>query len=321
MSTRVLLMITAVTFGLTACGWGPWSKDNDSKPYLDPIDEAKQTEQVYQNLRPSVADSGGFLGPKCDSVGFTALAVAFGGYKADLTKARDADGRWYRHWAKDCYPIDSKTSFSRDHALMLMQAWWSTKDRAEVELFINYIKAHGWRMGDGNPVTTSMVPLVPLLYRMRAKLGGVDEPVPADVQLRLTQIEQEQHERGSADGELGVLTGFEAHLQVLHIWLDGRVDGAINDINLAVLKKQADRQPQNYFFRAAAHLFSDGEQAAALQMIHDVFPRDRLPTSADWCEFLPVQRDDGPDWQPCPKDGRTHAGIELAETLGAIQGL
>jgi hypothetical protein len=102
-------------------------------------------------------------------------------------------------------------------------------------------------------------------------------------------------------------TGFKRHLAVIGTVRNGLVEGGINDNSLKiVLQKAHEAQPRNALYQAAYHLYNDGVQDDAYRALTDesLFPRDHLPTSANYATDYLFQRDDdtakgpGADWLP-----------------------
>lgn len=291
------ILITFISLNLSCQWFGP---NHDSKPPKVADHDIFHTEFLYQSLRPSVADQDGAFGPPCDSMLFTALAVAFGNYKVDLSKWLVEPGKYKRHPSNPCE--DSKSSSSKDGAYGRLHAYWSFKDEPWVKKAlldeISYLETHNWVLGEGDKAATDATILIPLYYKMKEKITG--EPS------RFTASEG---------------LGFRGHLAVLHIWLWGRITGSIPNAFLIALQNLADNQPNNAIFQAVYHLYKDGDQDIAIDLLTKRYPQNRLPTSADWCEFFIYQRDeDNKDWKPCPDEQQTHPAIELAEALGAVRG-
>jgi hypothetical protein len=305
---------------LSACGWGPWKKSHDDQPTKTPTENLADKRQAYLNLNVASGDEFGFVHSKCDSVGFTSLCKAGGGCaRANIFLAED-NGKWFRDAKKSCYPTDSATTISKDMLLMIMSYLWelSKTDQpaalSAVNRLINYGQSHNWLMGEPTDSADAvsrvlMSPgLVSLLKDMKGKIEGsahlvvASQPTVKDFSLA-----------GSLDDILAH-TGFTAHLDVLFVLLTGRVYGAISGVNLGALKRQAERQPENAFYQAALHRFTDGDQTVATELLDDpnVFPPDRLPGSKDHCTEFLYQRDSGgADWAPCPDEGGTFSGADF----------
>jgi hypothetical protein len=236
----------------------------------------------------------------CDSLLFSGLLAATSDVSIDLLAARDADGRWHRRPAKDCYPAHSKSSISRDMLLGVM-AWAWHKERLDVlEDLWDYGETHSWVMGEGDLTRTFFTPTMQtLLARQIHALGGSDYAV--------------RHLPILLDSNL---TGFQAHLSVIIVWLSGEAVGDISQSHLDLLSAQAARQPSNAFFSYLCAIYSHGNLSSTERTLMDtqLFPADRLPTSLDRKESWLWQRDAGDDWSPRPLiDGfsRHHGGDYL----------
>lgn len=221
----------------------------------------------------------------CDSLLFTSLLEASRDSDFDITQFRDAAGRWHRCPAKDCYPKKSKSTISRDMILGLM--WYAhIKQRQDiVDGLWDYAHKHLLKMGDGAASRIFMTPgLMSTLAELRFKLSGKSSlwrKVPAKIR--------------------SDLSGFEAHLAVLHLLLRKQLGCKVDK---KVFQAYAKRQTQNALFQYAAGHFA---QAAALLLSKRLFPHGRLPQSSDRHEGWLWQRDHGNDWQPS-HGHQTHTG-------------
>lgn len=272
--------------------------NNKAHEHVEDLDLLQAKRDFYLKEVPKVQGEAGFLSDDhCDSLLWTSLA-SVGGLDADVLAAREDNGQWHRRPQMDCYPDGSKSSISRDMLLGVM--WWALEfERKDVASgLISYGKAHNWFMGEGDPSRTFLTPaLQATLADITKKLGGADEVILRNYPQLWTEDQK----------------GFEAHLQVLHILLRGRVNDGIDDVMLKRLKEHVERNPLNPFFQFAAHLYTDGDQSEALSQLlkSSYFPDDRLPSSDDRCEEWLFQRDqDDKGWSPCG-EGRTHHGGDL----------
>ena len=302
-----ILMLLLLTFAVS-CG-------SHKKKDEDPVDEGMKTallarHDLYLSLQPTALDSHGYAHAKCDSVGFTSLCKAAGGCKDADIFASETEGRWYRSPEKDCFDLgESKSDFSKDMALMLFVYFYelSKTDGAKaaegITRFRTYVKANNYVMG--RPTDTaeglSRVVMSPTLIALMEKLYS-----------KLTLLPEEPAPTEVVDIIPVITDGFQAHLDILSIWLGGELNGKISDSDQYILTEQAKRQPFNALFLAVQHLYKDGDQTAALQLLSDevLFPADRLPGSQDRCEEYIYQRDRGDDWDPC-EEGKTHDGVDF----------
>lgn len=262
--------------------------------------------RTYLSLIPTVQGPSGFISTdRCDSLLLSSLLASVAPGIVDPRSAEDTvhPGRWYRRPVSipECYSTgESRSTISRDQLLGVLWWAWRTQRLDILQDLWRYGEERSWFMGDGrlDGADTQFGPLVGLLAREIFALGG------SDYAARLVPLPAET-EQGSV--------GFDAHLQVLEILLAGEIGGDISDSALERLREQVARQPRNPLYQYAAHRYTDGVQGAATALLSDpaLYPSDHLPTSADRCEEYLPQRDDGPDWQPCPAEGRTHSGVDF----------
>lgn len=291
-----MLRILIGTVLLSSCGL--WEKE-DNAPKEPTAQECLTKIQfvrdTYVSLLPGIADADGwFETDACDALLWNSLLAA-GGVDIDVTKARGSDGKWYRRPAKDCFATGgSKSEISRDMLLGLM--FYATYyGRLELlQSIYKYGSTNGWVMGEGDLTRTVFSPsLQATLADAIAYLGG----------------EQDLPESQFPQAWYAFNTGFRAHLDILHILLRGQVVGGISDAMANVLEIQYNRDKNNPLFSYAWHKYNTGDYREALGLLDNeaLWPKERLPTSANYCDAWPFQRDPGPDWAPCA-DGKTYTG-------------
>jgi len=123
--------------------------------------------------------------------------------------------------------------------------------------------------------------------------------------------------RGDIAGVVEQAKDFEAHLDVLSIYTEFMIYGAISSYDLERLRRYSEASPRNALFQAFYYTF-DGDQTLATEILLDesLFPADRLATDADHFTHYLWQRDENEDWQPCgssekrPCEGITHAPVD-----------
>lgn len=290
---RYALVLTLLA--CSACGY--FRRDQEPK---EPVaTEAPQalldTGSLYCQLSRPAYQAKGYVHSRCDGAGFTSL-YAIGCEGVDLSVFTDEDGKLWRSHGRDCFANgDSKSESSRDMWMMRMIAAWEQQDLAWVNQAIAFGEANNWVICEAIDQAykigrcTMSPTLYGLLYDMRSRLKGQT--------LSLT--------RDSDDG-LPEHHDFEAHLDVLRIYLSGEVKGGITKAEKSLLEIYAKREPKNALFLAVWHRYSDGDQSETYAVL-GLFPQDRLPNDRDdWCTEYLFQRDmlkDGEpngDWKPCP---------------------
>lgn len=254
-------------------------------------------------------DTNGWItDTKCDGLLFNSLnAVA--GASVDIASAQDkSTGQWFRHPLKDCYPKESGSTISRDMLIGLAIWIWHTKNLESLNKLIQYGNAHkdssgDWIMGEevegGHSVALNLA-FRELLLAMKDSLEGK----------ALSNL---------SDEILTIVEGFEAHLQVLHFYLQGRMFNGINETQLSLITLYFERDPKNALFAYLYHLYVDGDMTDAVQILLTTkyFPNPRLPASEDRCEFYLWQRSStkngwqSDDWLPCAEKKLTHSGVDF----------
>lgn len=266
---------------------------------------------TYQKLR--------YVHSPGDGAAFTSLyKVACG--TADLSVFDGPNGHLYRDPEHVAFVPGSDKNFSKsdsskDMVLMRMVAAWHDKDVVWVERFIKYAESRNFVICDAEDLViqvsrcTLSTFVVGLLYDMREVLNG--RPRVASL----------------ADDELkddGLREGFEAHLQMLRIYLSGQVREGLTDDEINIARLQSERQPRNALYSAIYHLYGDGDQQWTYVLLEDpgLHPHGILPNNHDHrCEEYLYQRDESPgDWAPCKdKPFSEHSGTDLAFVIAILK--
>jgi len=340
-------MLSYILIGcfLTSCS--SLKKDNEPKSPAEVSAEVKTQLSVYRPLLKAQADKHGLMvmgGSIGDSALFSCLALAAGAAEFNPAVLFTEDGRPLRHPdiydsapspGEPDYEQGKFTTISKDMVnglLVCLHTYGKThptEARDLIEKMIRYGRSHKEKdlwvfctQEDRVKYNISaerwygrcvMTPAITKdTYRIATKLGWFCD---TDCQIVMattgTNVPTDN-------------AGFERHLAVLTTTRNGLVDGAINDNSLKiVLENAALSQPRNAFYQASYHLFGDGDQTAAYAALQDesLFPKDALPTSANYATDYLFQRDDDsqsgrdkPDWSPSSdgSEGSEGRGIEWA---------
>jgi hypothetical protein len=253
----------------------------------------------YLELIKSKQDVNGFIETdKCDSLLFSGLVGCVPGVKVILETARSGGGRWFRrpvHYYSECYSCgESKSTISRD--MLLGVAWYAYfNKRLDIsEGVINYALSHLCVMGKGPLSRTFMTPsLLATFAWVSYKLGGPSRPwlrwIPEDFNAKLS--------------------GYQAHLQALHVMLRQLVTGKTTLRQEVTLNRLRREHPKNPLMWVNARDDASNIWLYALLSDDTVWPNGELPNS--WMhrkDSWVVQRDDGPDWRPSTEDNKVHSG-------------
>lgn len=273
-----------------------WEKDNDAQEPSSPkLAELEKKFDLYMTLTQEMVDEFGFKMPEphyregvghssCDSLLITGLFCAVGG-EVDIYTAED-NGRWYRTAHKQCFPNYSRSSISSDMHTGLFACLWKKQDLDAFERIADYGLDHRWRFGDYHEgdidglVRVLMSPsMIGVLYQAIEKLGGETSPRRLYPQVYAN------------------VDGFERHLQVISILTRGAIHGAVNDVELKFLRRNAEDQPNSALHQAALHRYTDGDQSRAIELLLDdkYFPNDRLPDGRNYRTEYLYMRDERTD--------------------------
>ncbi len=282
----------------------------DNKPTeLTPQEKITAKQRFYRLLAGTVRDEhGAVLSDECDSAHFSTLeAVVSDG--VDLRAFVDLSGKEHRRPLDkvECFPRDSGSESAKEMygygALYAMKK----KDLAWVEDRYQYGVKHQWVMGEGD---LSRVFLTP---SGRAELAQAIDGLGGDkYQERILPVPR----------PFG-LRGYEAFIQEVGVLFEGVRFGAITDDSRRVIADHAGRNPHNAMFACMAARWAGGslDRAQTLLLNPAIFPEDRLPGSADYCERWITQReDDDTGWQPCPDQNRTHPAGAFLLAAAVCQG-
>jgi hypothetical protein len=283
-----------------------------NEPKGAPVFDLAAKRDLYISLLPTVEDEDGFIEfDKCDSIHFSALTAIGAGRPFNISKVITDEGKLIRRPLRhgECYPKNSGSENSRDAYQCVLAYGVSQKDTSLLERLYEYVAGHNWVSGEGPLSRTFWTPTIRALYaRAIHSLGG------KAYANRLFPVE---YPAGA--------TGYAAHLQVVGILSYGNFSGAVTDAMLERLREHHAREPRNPLFAAAAYRYTGEEAAreAAISALSDeqLFPAERLPSSADRCEPFLVQRDSDSDgWKPCPEEGKTHSGGDFLWAEAVLSG-
>lgn len=290
-----MMLLTFVLCGCNLSG----KKDKEPTPPIDPMADATAKRDLYVSLQPQVDGPSGFIDTdKCDSIHWTALRGVGMGKPAELRAAIEESGQVHRRPLQlaECYPDESDSEISREAILYVGLHALVFNDLDMLNSIWDYGKAHAWIMGRGVGSRTVFTPAAQavLAQAIRA-LGGGNKP-----QLNIPI----PRPKG--------LTDFDAFIQVIEVLMEAKSNGGnISSESRDLLEEQATRQPNNVVYAAMAVRWAGGNPEVAISLLNGnpKYPRDRLPTSAEYCDEWLSQRDEGSSGaNPCPDENRKHSG-------------
>lgn len=308
-------MLFASIFTMLSCQSKP------KHPPQDPIPPHERLEKKLDNYlqwSKDNLDEFGWIGDtKCDGLLFNSL-YSVGGGDVDIELAQQEPGKWFRHAAQDCFETrDSASTISRDMFVGLFIWIWHNERLDLIESIVEWGMARrnglgNWIMGEGDIFRITLrPPLKSTACEILERLGGEDHQLCRQLGLPTLPC-----------------TGYECHLQALHILLRGQILGAITDAHLEKLEELVRRFPRNALYQALLAKYTEGNMDKAIEILLDesLFPDDRLPESQDRCTFYLFQRDEfhgeepNPDWLPCPEDGERFSGVDFIFTSALVLG-
>lgn len=309
MRYNIIYHLALFLISLSACNWLP--KDHKEQATVNPLDALRiKADKVLalskQNLDPN---TGWPLDVSCDGLTFTSLYALAGG-SSDIFKAEDQDmpGRYFRDALHKCGTDNgsSATTQSQDAFIMMATLIWKLNDLHHVKEIVDYLKANDLYVGVPHNDITLMSSAVFNTYTiMLAKLQDMPSPPVVD--------NPDPNLSAPALAMTSLITGFRAHLLVMHIYDRGKIYGAINDIEYQLLKSQAERQPRNTLFSAIYKKFTNGDQSAGIADLMDEsrWPSDKQCSTDERCvPYLWSTDDDPSDWAACPAKNQKFTCID-----------
>lgn len=224
----------------------------------------------------------------CDALLFASLSAVAVDKEIDIRAAQIEPGRFVRNPNIDCYE-EKGSDVSRDMYMGLFVYIYHFKKLDIAKEIYDYGERNNWVFGrtrnlgdNSNSFTPGMVSLLAnIIYR----LGG---------------------ERSSLQHIPNIYSAapnFSSHLSLLHLYLEGRMQGYLTPYQLSELEKILKHRHGNPFAQALYHKYTDGNQDIAAKLLIDIWPTGRLPNSTDdWVEEWRHQRADTEEWFLSPAD-------------------
>lgn len=240
-----------------AFSFGCAKEETESKSDPVAVTRRSELESLYQSkllealalrdpltgwLTPTDCDGMLWTGKYAASRGVTGVSLVAAEYPND-------PGKFARRPPPYCWDggdNGSKSEWSRDMGVAGLFPWaFKTGDLTALERHADYGRANGWKMGeptsDGRTYYTPQVKN--LLFKVIEALGGSRAP-----------------SNPWPDVWSSGLTDYQAHVQVMSIWLHGETGGTTATMRKR-LKEHAEREPENPLYRAA---YGDLNEAADL---------------------------------------------------------
>ena len=277
MISKLLVFILIFLFS-SRCGLPFLRKESQSTHWEDL--EAKYSK--YAELSPKGQDHWLSDLEECDALLFYSLAHAgLANDPADLRDFERSPGEMLRRpdVASRC-----GSSISRDMLLGVFVHAYVYKDLELLERIWEYGSGHMWKMGmvyDINADNLGKVMLSPqligLLARLIYHLGGDNHEISRALPAFYTY----------AGG------GFRDHLNLLQIYLEGRIAEQLSEKQVEYLRKLVAENTGNTLSQALLHQYTDGNMSIPINQLLDIWPDNRLPNSEeDWKEPWRPQRAD-----------------------------
>jgi len=218
---------------LVACGSNdPYEGETELMSHL----VKAQNERIDEGI--TYTDDNGWITPTdCDGYLFSSkFGVVYDAFDPIASEYPDEPGRFNRRPPPKCREgnSDSRSTWSRDMGMGLLQYGYLRGDREILERHISYVRGNGWVSGEPRSYdTTFYSPAIRgAYYQVIYTLGGEDN-----------------NWRHTPNVYVSGLDDYRAHLQMLSIFLAGETWGMIDNIMLARVREHADREPDNAFYQ------------------------------------------------------------------------
>lgn len=214
-----------------------------AKPTVEPVEpvsdrlpevQEKLVELFEEGIAIADTKNTWLIADSCDSMMWSSLfgSQLEGYFKYELAEDKEISGKYYRTQDQDCFAdARSGSTWSRDMALAFLVYLYSQGDLGAIEAHIAFGESQGWIMGEGARTRTIYSPALIGLWYKAAKSLGHDYGVI---------IVQNEYSAGKVD--------YQANLQMLDIYLNGIIDGAITETMLARVLEHSDRDSDSRFF-------------------------------------------------------------------------
>ena len=267
------LFLLCIFLGFSSCS------DDKSQKEISPFSKKQTLENLYgaklEQAKERATKDGWLAVQECDAMLWTGKYSCAAGSSVVIEAAEYSDqpGRFNRRPTPFCEDgKGSQTSWSRDMGMGLMVYAWCNKDLKALERHAAYGKEHYWKMGeplnDGRVVYTPSV--IGELYQVIFALGGENSA---------SKVWPGLYPSGQTD--------YQAHLQMLDIWLRGEVtkktgEAPLLDISSTMydrVKEHADREPKCPFFQFMLGVYDTGSlQTTADLLLGDEYKCDYYHT-------------------------------------------
>ena len=266
------------------------------------LDELLEKVKLYIALAEETKDADGWILPgDCDGLLHNSLAYLGGLVNyADLKRAENSPGEWFRTPKKDCLSTGrSKSTVSRDMLLGLILAAVNEGDTQTLKDLRQYAKDHDYVMGDhdGSIDGRWRVVFTPTMYALLS--DSIDYTEGVSLRLQAYQVD------------------YTDHLSGIQYYLASRIRGGAAVTSVEKIKFLSESDPNNAFYAALRGRYDrdlEGAQNQAINVLlrEDLFPAKRLPESKDRCvPYLWMHGEKDGDWTPCPDRDLVHPGHDL----------
>lgn len=296
------------------------TSDIGEMSYEDKLEMVKAKADLYISKQSKVADKLGWIGPKCDSLFYTALMTASGGAyaKVELGEDKTQPGKWYRDNLHECFSnrVFGKTPSATstiDEANFLGLLFWAQQKREakKLENIIVYSELSNWQVGEAIDPETAWVDT-----KIKTNLQSTVFLVRDTVAGRAAAKDQWQLYDTDSIGTKAFNEGLEIYMRIV-----ANKKATKEEKNW--FKFHHNRQPKNPFYAAVYGVLENTRKNQAVDILMDesVFPSDRLPSSANRCaDFILNVDSNDPSMKPCSKARRKHTGLDLILVHAILSG-
>jgi hypothetical protein len=286
---------------LTGCG-----RSHDSKQTTSDTAELEVQYSKYLNMASYGWEP---YSSSCDGLLFASLSAVAVNRQFDIEAARNPEtGQWFRKPLGEYNATPCSSTISRDMFLGVFIYALHFQRLDLLQDISRYGQENGWIMGQESKMFETRVIFTPatraLLAQLIENLGGANTDIGELIPIPINTD-----------------PGFVSHLGMLQLLMLGKIQGNLTEMQLDSLRAILKHSANNPLAQALYHKYTDGDQSVATRLLLDTWPKDRLPTSADWCEEWRLQRSDSDaGFLPCNNKELKHSGADFLFAAGIILG-
>lgn len=273
----MIYLSLCILLGVYECG--QWSKKSEADtPAPTNIQSLKSKyDEVLDEAKKKADPTDGWIEKsECDGMLWAGKYLCGGGSpKLEAAEYPNEPGKFNRRPSPYCGEEfgNSKTTWSRDMGMGLMSGAWCSKNREILERHASYGTKKNSMMGepfaDGRAVYTPSI--IGILYQVIYSLGGADTTA-----------------RHTPSIFSSGLDDYQAHLQMIDIWLRGETARREIDLSLDIsqtmyerVKEHSDREPTCPFYQYMRGIYDGSLETVTSLLLESDKPKCQYVRGSD----------------------------------------